>query len=182
MTKSELKSKLEDSLEFFKNDITQIRTGRVTPQLLDSVKLEAYGSTMTIREVGNIQVLDPQTLAVTPWDKALLENIAGAIKNSDLSLNPAVRNDAVIIPVPPLTEERRLEFSKIISSKMEDSRQSMRNIRQDAMKAIETKFTNKEFGEDEKFTLKGEVEDIVKEYVGKVEEIGEAKKQDILKL
>lgn len=182
MEKTELKYKLESTLEHLKGELTQIRVGRVSPAMLDTIKVDAYGSTLTIREVGTIQVLDPQTLVVSPWDKSLLEVIAKTLRESELQLNPAVRNDSVIIPVPPLTEDRRKEFVKVVSAKMEDARQAMRNIRQDAMKAVETRFNNKEFGEDEKFSLKDAVEEMVKEYVGKVETLGDAKKEDIMNL
>lgn len=182
MVNTELKRKLEDSLEFLKLELAQIRTGRVTPSLLDDVKVDAYGSLLTIKEVGTIMVLDPQTLQVTPWDKNLLEVIESGIRNSELNLNPTVRGDSVIIPVPSLTEDRRKEFTKLVATKVEEVKSSMRNARQEVMKEIEAKFNNKEFGEDEKFTMKEEVEDLVKEYVAKADEIGEAKKKDILSI
>jgi ribosome recycling factor len=180
MNTTELQRKLNDSLEFLKGELAQIRTGRVTPGLLDSVIVNAYGSNLTVREVGTINVLDPQTLQVTPWDKNLLEAISNGIKNSDLNLNPSIRNDSVIIPIPTLTEERRKEFTRTVSVKMEEVKNSMRSVRQDAMKEIDTAFEKKEFGEDEKFTMKDEVEDMVKEFVAKAEELGEQKKDDIL--
>lgn len=182
MNTSELKRKLESSLEFLHSELSQVRTGRVTPGLLDSIHINAYDSKMAIREVGNITQLDPQTLAVSPWDKSLLETIAKAIRDSELKLNPAVKNDSVIIPVPSLTEERRVEFTKLVSTKVEETKNTMRGIRQDAMKDIDSRFANKEFGEDEKFSMKEDVEDLVKEYVGKAEEAGESKKAEILRV
>ena len=182
MTNAELKTKLEDSSEFLKLELAQIRTGRVTPSLLDDVKVDAYGSMLTIKEVGTIQVLDPQTLQITPWDKNLLEVIESGIRSSELNLNPVVRGDSVVLPVPSLTEDRRKEFTRLVSTKMEDVKNSMRNSRQEAMKDIDTRFNDKEFGEDEKFTMKEEIEDLVKDYVEKTDAMGEAKKKDIMNI
>lgn len=180
MNTSDLKRKLESALDYLKGELAQMRTGKVTPALLDSVIVNAYNSKMTIKEVGNITVLDAQTLAVSPWDKSLLESIAKAVIDSDLKLNPAINNDSVIIPVPPLTEERRAEFAKMVTSKVEDFRQTIRNIRQDAMKDIETRFANKEYGEDDKYAFKEDVEEIVKDYSKQADDVANAKKDQIM--
>lgn len=182
MNNSELKTKLNSSIEHLKNELSQIRTGRVSPTLLDSVKVNAYGTLMSVREVGTISVLDPQTLQVTPWDKSMLDSIAKAIRESDLHLTPVVQASFVIVPIPSLTEERRKEFTRLVAAKTEETKQGVRNIRQDAMKDIDEAFDNKEFGEDEKFTLREEVEKTVKNCVEEIEEIAEQKKEDIMQL
>ena len=180
MTPAELKSKLENSLEHLKEELAQIRTGRVTPAILDEVQVDAYESMLTVREVGTITVVDSHTLQITPWDKNLIEPLETAIRNSELGLNPSVNNDSVMVPVPTLTEDRRKEFTRLVSTKTEEAKSSMRKTRQLAMKDIETEFADKKIGEDEKFTEKEEVEDIVKDYISQVEKLGEQKKEDIL--
>ena len=135
---------------------------------------------MTLREVGTISVVDSQTLQVAPWDKGLLDNIAKAIRESELGLNPVSKSDAVIIPVPPLTEDRRKEFAKMATLKVENVKNSIRAVRQEAMKDIDASFVNKEFGEDDKFRFKDEVETIVKKYTEDAEKLGETKKNDIM--
>lgn len=182
MNKSELKSKLEKTIEFFRGELSNIRTGRANPSLIADVKVDAYGSKMTLKELGSISLLDSQTLVVTPWDKTVLAAISKGINESDLNLTTAQDSDRVRVPIPPLTEERRKELVKIVSTKMEDSKQSIRSIRQDVMKEIDKDFTEKLIGEDEKFTQKDEVEKIVKEYVSKLEELAEVKKEDLLKV
>lgn len=182
MSTSDLKKKLQDSLDFLKGELTQIRTGRVTPSLLDSILVNAYGSDLTMREVGTLTVLDSHTLSVTPWDKNLLSEIENAIKNSDLGLNPVVRGTSVLVPIPALTEERRKEFTHLVAEKSENIRQSYRNIRQDAMRDIDTKFNNKEFGEDEKFSRRNEIEDLVRKFISKVDEASESKKKEIMQV
>lgn len=182
MNKSELKSKLEKTIEFFRGELTNIRTGRASPSLIADVRVDAYGSKMTIKELGSISLLDSQTLVVTPWDKSVLAAISKGILESDLNLTTAQDSDRVRVPIPPLTEERRKELVKIVSTKMEDSKQSIRSIRQDIMKEIDKDFTEKLIGEDEKFTQKDEVEKIVKEYVSRLDELAEVKKEELLRV
>lgn len=182
MTSAELKKKLEASIDFLKGELTQIRTGRVIPAILDGVVVHAYGSEMSVVELGSVNMLDAQTLQIAPWDKSVLEAIASGIRESDLNLNPTVRGEVVIVPVPAPTEERRIEMTKVVTSKVEECKQSLRSIRQDAMKSVDTRFANKEFGEDEKFTLKEEYEEIVKDFVKKAESLGETKKEEVMKV
>jgi ribosome recycling factor len=182
MNSSELKNKLSQSLDFLKGELSQIRTGRVSPAMFDVVRVNAYGVEMQIREVGTIHIVDPQTITITPWDRNLLNEIDKAIRNSQLQLNPVVKSDAVVVPVPALTEERRKEITRLVSVKIEECKNSIRNIRQDAMKSVESAFENKEFGEDEKFSRKEEIETIVKDYTTQAEELGEQKKKDIMTL
>lgn len=182
MSTSDLTKKLQETLDFLKGELTQVRTGRVTPSLLDSVLVNAYGSDLTVREVGTLTVLDSHTLSVTPWDKNLLPDIENAIKNSDLGLNPVVQGASVLVPIPALTEERRKEFTRLVAEKTENVRQSIRNIRQDAMREIDSQFNSKEFGEDEKFSRRDEVEDIVRDFTSKIEEASENKKKEIMQV
>jgi ribosome recycling factor len=182
MTKTELTKKLDTALDFFKSELSQIRTGRASPALLEELEVEAYGSKMKIKELGTILVPEPQMLTVSPWDKSLLSDIDKAIRNSELKLNPVVADDVVRVPIPSLTEERRQEFAKLVTSKMEAVRQSIRNIRQDAMKSLEKQFDEKEISEDEKFTTKDEFEKIIRDYLSQVEDLGEEKKKALTEL
>ena len=182
MNSVELKKKLESTVDFLESELNQIRTGRASPKLLEDIPVRAYDSMLTIKEVGTISVPDSSLLVVSPWDKSLLAAIAKAVRESDLHLNPAVGDETVRVPVPPLTEERRKEFVKLVSTKVEAARQSVRNIRQDAMKAIETAFSAKTISEDEKFTQKENVEDIVKETIVKIDSVGDSKKNALMSI
>ncbi len=182
MNNSELKSKLQKSLDHLKNELSQIRTGRATPGLIENIQVEAYGSKMMIKELGSISILDPQNLVVSSWDKSLNNAIVAAVRDSDLKVNPVIDGASVRVPIPPLTEERRKEFAKIASQKVEEAKNSMRSIRQDAMKDIDKEFSEKRIGEDEKFSKRDEVEKLVKEFVSEAEEIGEAKKEDLMRV
>lgn len=178
---SDLRIKLSKSIEFLKSELNQIRTGRISPQLISDVSVEAYnGTVMTLKEVGSITVMNLHNLAVTPWDKGVMDAIINGIRNSNLGLGAVKEADRVRVTVPALTEERRVQFTKEVSEKVEESKNSMRNIRQDAMKDIDKLFSDKLIGEDEKFKQKEEVEKIVREFVGQADTLGEEKKKEIM--
>ena len=135
---------------------------------------------MTIKELGSITVMDSNNLAVIPWDKSVLDSIVNGIKSSDLGLSAIKEADRVRVSVPSLTEERRIEFAKDVSEKVESCKNAIRNIRQEVMKDIEKDFSDKSITEDEKFKQKDDVEDIIKEFTEEAETIGEDKKKEIM--
>lgn len=182
MTIPELKAKLKSALDHLEFELSQIRTGRATPTLIENIPVEAYGTKMTVKEIGSITVLDPQNLIVSPWDRTLAQAVAGALRNSELKVNPIVDGGNVRVPIPALTEERRKEFAKIVSARVEETKMAMRNVRQDAMKDIDKEFADKLIGEDEKFSRRDDVEKVVKEFVDQADLIGESKKEDLLKV
>jgi len=181
MNTSDLKGKLTKSIEFLQSELNQIRTGRVSPQLISDIQVEAYsGTIMTIKELGSISVMDPHNLAVIPWDKGTLDAIVNGVRNSNFGLGAVKEADRIRVSVPALTEERRIQFTKEASEKVESCKNSMRNIRQDAMKDIDKDFSDKEISEDEKFKQKEEVEKITKEFTDQSDELGESKKKEVM--
>lgn len=180
MTISELKIKLSKSLDFLESELTQIRTSRAAPSLLENISVEAYGSTMTLKELGSITALDSQNLLVSPWDKSLLGAIDKAIRENSLGLNPIVNSDSVRVPIPQLTEERRKEFARLVSTRVEETKSSMRGIRQEAMKDVDKVFADKLIGEDDKFRDKEEIEKVVKDFVAKADTAGDLKTRDVM--
>ncbi|MFZ2663830.1 MAG: ribosome recycling factor [Patescibacteria group bacterium] len=181
MNTFDLKSKLSKSVDFLRSELNQIRTGRVSPQLISDISIEAYsGTVMTLKEVGSITVMDPHNLAVIPWDKGVMDAVINGIRNSNLGLGAVKEADRVRVTVPALTEERRVQFAKEVSEKVEESKNSIRNIRQDAMKDIDKVFSDKLIGEDEKFKQKEEVEKIVKDFIEQADTLGEEKKKEIM--
>lgn len=182
MTTAELKSKLQNSLDYLQTELSKVRTGRASPALLEELKVNIYDSTMSIKELGSITVPDPQSLTISVWDKTSLKSVAKAINDSDLNLNAAVDGDVVRVPIPDLTEERRQEMTKLVTNKVEEVKSSIRNIRQEAMKIIDKKFDDKEISEDEKFDSKEEIEEVVKEFTDKANGSGETKKKEVLSI
>ncbi len=182
MNKVELQKKLDAAVDYFKSDIAQVRTGRANPSLIEDLPVEAYGSTMKVKELGTISVPEPQLIVVSPWDTSVLSSIDKAIRNSDLKLNPVSAEGILRIPIPPLSEERREEFAKLVNTKTETAKQAVRNVRQDALKIIDKMFADKQIGEDEKFTKREEVEKMVKDATTQLTELGDAKKEQILEI
>lgn len=182
MNKTELKSKLDLSIQFLESQLSKIRTGRANPSIIEGVEVNAYGQLLKIRELGSINVLDSQTLVITPWDKSLIKEIVKSIREASLGLNPVADSDVARVPVPALTEERRKEYAKLASTKVEESKNTIRSIRQDFIKSVEKSFAAKEISEDEKFTKIKEIEQIIKEYTTKADELGEIKKKELLSI
>jgi len=175
-----LEDKLKKSIDYLKTELSQIRTGRANPSLIGDIPVNVYESKMSVKELGNIQVKDPQNLIIIPWDKNLIPDIAKAIITSDMGLNPVEDKDKIRVPIPPLTEERRRELNKKVNIYVEEAKSSIRNIRQEAMKDIDKDFENKNISEDEKFRFKDQVEELVKEYSTKAEKIGEEKEKYLM--
>ena len=180
MTASELKDKLSKSIEFLQSELTQIRTGRANPSLIEDLQIEVYESKMALKELGSITLTDSQTITISVWDKSLLPVITNAIRESEHKLNPVEVGTSLKVPIPPLTEDRRKELSKLVNSKVEECKQSLRNIRQEAMKDIDKEYEEKTISEDEKFTQREEVEEVVKEFVKDVEATGELKSKELM--
>jgi ribosome recycling factor len=172
MNKFELKRELSDVVEFFKSELSKLRTGRASGSLIEDITVEVYGSQMRIKELGSITTPEPQTIIITPWDKSQIPAISKAINTSELNLNSSFDSDKVRLPIPPLSEERRAEIAKT----------SLRNIRNDVNKSIDKDFTDKKIGEDEKFTLKEEADKIVKEFNQELEDLASEKKKSIMEL
>ena len=144
--------------------------------------MTAYGTEMSVKELGSIMVPDPQSLIISPWDKNLLNDVTKAIRDGDLGLNPVVDGDIIRVPIPDLSEERRKELTKLVTTKVEEVKNSIRSVRQEAMKEIDSQFTAKKLGEDEKFRQKEETEELVKEFTEKAEDLAEQKRSDLLKI
>lgn len=176
------KSKLEEKIKYLKDEMAKIRTGRASPALLEQVKVDAYDSQMSIKELGSITVSDAKTLVISVWNKDLIENVSKAISASDLGLNPTIDGGVIRVPVPSLTEERREEMTHLVTEKVEEIKNSIRNVRQEFIKEVEADFKNKEIGEDEKFRQIDIIEETIKEYTQEAVEIGDNKKEIIRKV
>lgn len=182
MNKSELKRSLSEALDFFKTELTKIRTGRATPSLIEDITIEVYGSKMRLKELGSITVPESQMIVVSPWDRSQIPSISKAINTSDLNLNSSFDNEKVRVPIPPLSEERRTELAKIVTSKLEACKTTFRNLRNDVMKSIDKDFTDKKISEDERFSLKEEADKIIKEFSEQAESLSNDKKKSLMEL
>jgi ribosome recycling factor len=175
--------KMAGALEHFEEELKKVRTGRAHPSMLDSIKVEMYGTQMPLNQAANVTVPEPQLLQITPFDPSNLQNIVAAIRNDQsLGFNPSDDGRVVRVPVPALTEERRKQLVKQTSEKVEEARIALRNIRQDALKDAKRKKDAKELSEDDVKAVEKVFDKLMTDYQDKIEAAFRAKEQDILKI
>ncbi len=173
------KEQFAKTIEHLKAELSSLRTGRATPALVEDLTVEAYGVKQQLKALASISVLDAKTLAIEPWDKSIIQAIETAINSSQLGINPVNDGKLLRLPLPELTQDRRAELIKVLSQKLEASRISIRQIRDDAKKEIEQQEKDKEITEDQRYKYLEELDKAVKEYNDKVKEIGEEKEKEI---
>lgn len=178
---TQAKTKFGQAVEHLKDDLKSVRTGRAHASMLDGITVEAYGTPMPLNQVATVSTPESQLLQITPFDPSNLQAIANAIRNNpNLGMNPSDDGRVVRVPVPALNEERRREYVKIVNGKVEDSMIAMRNIRRDAMDAIDTAKKAKELGEDDASRLQKQVDEAMNQAKSAVEAAAKAKEQEIL--
>ena len=175
-----LEQKLKTALDHLGEELRKIRNGRPQAGMIEDILVEYYGTKTPLKGLGTIAVLDGQTLMVEPWDKNALEAIAGAIAKSGAGLQAVVTGDKVRVPFPPLSEERRREFIKIASKKVEEAKVRIRQIRDEEMKELNRREKDKEIGEDEKFRTKEKLEKLFKDHTDKIDQNLKKKEQELL--
>lgn len=174
------REKFKQVLEQTQKEISHLRTGKASVQLLDEVAVEVYGSRMKVSEVATISVPDTSLLVITPWDKNILPDIEKAIVASQLNLSPVVDGEIVRVPVPSLTTERRQEMVKILHQKAELGRVMTRSVRTDVKKEVEAQKGEPGVSEDDiKYQLE-ELEEITKEFIEKIDQTVEKKEKELL--
>ncbi|AJA45920.1 ribosome recycling factor [Frischella perrara] len=172
--------RMEKSLEAFQNHIAKVRTGRASPSLLDGIMVEYYGSATPLRQLANIVAEDSRTLAITVFDKSLAPAVEKAIMASDLGLNPASAGTVIRVPLPPLTEERRRDLTKIVRGEAEQGRVSIRNIRRDANDQIKALLKDKEISEDEERKSQDVVQKITDAMIKKLDLVLAEKEKELM--
>ena len=169
----------EKAMERFRSEMSKVRTGRAHPDMLGSVKVEAYGQFMPINQVANVTIGDATLLLITPFDPANIEAISSAIRaDSTLGLNPSDDGRLIRVPVPPLTEERRKEIVKSASTKVEEAKVAIRQVREDARKEIK----GAELPEDVRKRAEKEIDDLTKEFTDKVDAEFKQKESEIMSI
>ncbi|HAM37681.1 MAG: Ribosome-recycling factor [candidate division WS6 bacterium GW2011_GWC2_36_7] len=173
------KADIQKCIDHIHEDLTQIRTGRATPELVEEVMVNAYETMAPIKNYASISAVDAKTLSIQPWDKSILENISKAINIANMGLFPMIEGDRVLVKIPDLTEERRKEYVKLMKDRVEDGRIAVRQVRQKYMKEIEELQANG-LSEDEADRTRDEIEKVVKETNQSIENIKEEKEKDLL--
>ena len=176
------KSKMQKSIEALKHEFAKIRTGRAHSSLLDHIMVPYYGNDTPLSQVASVAVSDARTLSVTPWEKPLVATIEKAIRDSDLGLNPATSGDTIRVPVPPLTEERRREMTKIVKAEAEQAKVSVRNIRRDANAKFKDLLKAKEISEDDDRRAQDQVQKLTDSMVAEIDKLSVSKEADLMEV
>jgi len=171
---------MDQSIASFTHGLSKIRTGRANPGLLDNIMVEYYGNPTPLSQVANVSLLDARTLSVQPWEKGLGPKIEKAIRESDLGLNPATMGDVIRIPMPPMTEERRKEITKIVRSDGENAKVAIRNLRRDANEAVKKLVKEKLASEDEQKRAEADIQKATDKHIADIDRLIAAKEQEIM--
>jgi ribosome recycling factor len=180
---AQAKTKFRQAVDHFQEDLKKVRTGRAHPSMLDNVSVEAYGVQMPMIQVGTVTAPEAQLLQITPFDPNNITAITTAIRdNPSLDFNPSDDGRVIRIPIPPLNEERRREYVKMVGTKTEDCMVSLRNARHEAIKTLDQAKKDKDMGEDDANRLEKQVDEELNKARADVEAAGKAKEQDIMSL
>lgn len=172
------KKDIEKCVVHLKEDLSQIRTGRANPELVEDVMVDAYGAVTPIKNIATISVVDAKTINIQPWDKSIVDNLAHGLEDANLGFSIITEGDRVLVKLPDLTEERRKEYVKIMKERIEDGRVAVRQVRQKYMKEID-EAQKDGFSEDQADRLRDEIEKIVKETNDRIEEIRKEKEKEL---
>ncbi|MFN3565119.1 MAG: ribosome recycling factor [Burkholderiaceae bacterium] len=172
--------KMHKSVETLKHDLAKVRTGRAHTGLLDHVLVDYYGSMVPISQVANVGLGDARTITVQPWEKKMAPVIEKAIRDSDLGLNPATHGDVIRVPMPPLTEERRRELTKVVRHEGEAAKVAVRNLRRDAIAHLKELLKKKEVSEDEERRAQDEVQKLTDRFVAEIDRLIADKEKEIM--
>lgn len=178
--KKNIETKMGQSIEALKHNLSRVRTGRANPALLDAIHVEYYGSMVPLSQVANVSLLDARTISVQPWEKSMAAKVEKAIRESDLGLNPASLGDLIRVPMPPMSEERRKEMTKLARNEGENSKIAIRNLRRDANESVKKLVKDKEASEDDQKRSEADIQKITDKHIAEIDTLVSAKEQDIM--
>ena len=175
-----LKDNLEKIVEYLKGELAKLRAGRASIDLLENITVEAYNTKMPLNQLASLSSPEPRLIVVRPWDKSIIKDIENALRKSVSGVNPVLDGDAIRIPFPAATEERRRELVKELRGIVEETKIKIRRVREEALEEIKTKENKKEISEDELFRKKDEIQKAVDEYNKKAEDLENKKEGEIM--
>lgn len=181
---SEAKQKIQKVLEVLRTDLGTVRTGRATPALVENIVINAYGGSQKLKvmELATINVSDPHTLTILPFDQSIIGEIQKGILETNVGLTPSIYENIIRISIPPLSEERRQELIHLMKQKLENGRIMIRQVRHEAMNEIKKQYNNKTISEDDMVRLEKELQREVDTAIGQIEEIGKRKEEELLQI
>jgi len=180
--KKDAAQRMTKCVQTFQADLKKMRTGRAHPSLLEHLKVDYYGTDTPLQQVASINVEDGRTLVVSPWEKTMVQAIEKAIHKSDLGLTPMTAGTVIRIPMPPLTEERRREFTKVVRADAENARVAVRNVRRDVMNDIKELLKEKEISQDDERRAETDVQKLTDKYIADIDQLLSAKEKEIMQV
>lgn len=177
---NDLRRRMEGAMKTLEHEFTGLRTGRASPNLLDNIRVDAYGSPMPINQVASVSTPEPRMLVVNVWDASLSKAVEKAIRDAGLGLNPAAEGQVIRVPLPALSEERRKEMVKVAGKYAEACRVSIRNVRRDGMDTLKKEEKDKVISEDEHRKKADQFQKMTDEFIKKVDDMLVSKEKDIL--
>ncbi|WMC09482.1 ribosome recycling factor [Oceanimonas pelagia] len=180
--KTDAKTRMEKSVEALKTQMNKVRTGRAHPSLLDSIHVDYYGASTPLNQLANITTEDSRTLAVTVFDRSMIQAVEKAIMTSDLGLNPSSAGAMIRIPLPPLTEERRKDLIKVVRNEAEQGRVAIRNIRRDANSSLKALLKDKDISEDEERRAQDDIQKLTDLFIKQVDDALAAKEKELMEI
>ena len=180
--KNEISEKMNKTIVSFKKDLGTLRTGRANPTMFDLIRVEVYGQKMPLNQLATITIPEPRSISIQVWDKTNVNLIDSEIKKSNLGVNPQIDGQILRVRIPELTEERRVELTKVLKNLGEKSKVSIRNIRREANDTVKKLLKEKTISEDESKNYEKDIQENTDENINKIEKISTEKEKEILKL
>ena len=180
--KKDAASRMSKCVENFQSDLKKLRTGRAHPSLIENLKVDYYGTDTPLKQVANISVEDARTLVVSPWEKSMVQAIEKAIHKSELGLNPVSAGTVIRLPLPPLTEERRRDITKVVRADAENARVAVRNVRRDVIADVKEALKEKLISQDEEKKAEVEIQKLTDKYVADIDAQLAAKEKEIMQV
>lgn len=179
---SDASTRMGKSIETLKKDLATIRTGRASPAIVDSIKVDYYGTPTPLKQIATISAPESRLLVIQPWDNSTIGEIKKAIQRSELGLNPSSDGNLIRLAIPQLSEERRKELVKVVHKKTEDGRVALRNIRRDALEMLRELEREKEISQDEQKRAQEHLQEITDNFIAEAGKVAEAKETELLEI
>lgn len=180
--KNDASKRMQKSVDTLQTELTKLRTGRANAALLDHIRVDYYGSEVPLSQAASVTVDDARTISITPWDKGMVTPIEKAIMTSDLGLTPNTAGPVIRIVIPPLTEERRRDLTKVVRNEAETAKVAIRNVRRDANQSIKDLEKAKTISADDTKRGEAEIQKLTDQFVAKVDEVSAKKEKELLQL
>ena len=178
--KKDAAARMQKCVQVFLADLKKMRTGRAHPSLVEHLKVDYYGADVPLQQVANITVEDARTLVISPWEKSMVGPIEKAIHKSDLGLTPMTAGTVIRVPLPPLTEERRRDITKVVRQDAENARVSIRNVRRDVLADVKELLKEKEISQDDERKAQDEIQKLTDRFIADIDKLLQSKEADLM--